>query len=66
MEYNLILEISKSVKRLMINDPFYGMFIGGIEKQETKEIPTLAVCLNKATMDFKLLIKQIESSSLSS
>lgn len=60
MENNLILDLNKLTKKMLIKDIFYGLFIGTIEKQENKDIPLAAVQINKATMDIKLLIKSEE------
>lgn len=56
METNLIMDISKIIKKVIIKDLFYGLFLSTIEKREEKSIPTAAVCVNKSTMDFSLLI----------
>lgn len=60
MTQNLVLDISRVVKRLMISDPFYGLFLSTIAKKESKDIPLAAVGLNKATMEFSLLINPDE------
>jgi predicted metal-dependent peptidase len=60
MNQNLILDISRITKKLLINDVFYGLFISSIEKKENKNIPLAAVGLNKATMEFSLLINPDE------
>jgi len=60
MEQNLVLDISKVIRRLLVNDPFYGLFLSSIEKKERKDIPVAAVGLNKSTMEFCLLINPDE------
>jgi len=60
MQQNLILDISRITKKLLINDIFYGLFISSIEKKESKNIPLAAVGLNKNTMEFSLLINPDE------
>ena len=75
MEQNLILDISKIVKKLLIQDIFYGLFLSGIPKHEVPEkqrdknhpgyIPLAAVGLNKATMEFSLIINPDEWFKLS-
>jgi predicted metal-dependent peptidase len=60
MEQNLILDINKISKKLLINDIFYGLFLTTIEKKECKDIPLAAVSINKNTMDFALLINPDE------
>lgn len=57
---NLILDINKLTKKLLINDLFYGLFLSTIEKKEDKSIPLAAVSVNKSTMDFCLLINPDE------
>lgn len=44
----------KIAKRLMVKEPFYGLFLLSLNKQETKDIPTLGVCLEG--INHKLLI----------
>lgn len=60
MEQNLILDISKISKKLLIKDVFYGLFLTSIEKKENNKIPLAAVSVNKSTMDFSLLINPDE------
>lgn len=60
MDQNLILDLSKITKKLLINDIFYGLFLSTIEKKEDKSIPLAAVGLNKSTMEFSLLINPDE------
>lgn len=60
MEQNLILDISRISKRLLINDIFYGLFLTTIEKVENRDIPVAAVGVNKATMEFTLHINPEE------
>ena len=60
MEQNLILDISKITRKLLISDIFYGLFLSTIEKKESKDIPLAAVGLNKATMEFSLIINPDE------
>lgn len=54
MENNIILELNKLTKKLMINDAFWGMFLSGIPKSEDNTIPTICVSLNKATFDYSI------------
>jgi len=60
MQQDLIQDISKISKKLLINDIFYGLFMSTIEKKECKDIPVAAVAINKSTMDFSLLINPEE------
>jgi predicted metal-dependent peptidase len=60
MNQNLILDISRLTKKLLINDLFYGLFISSIEKKESTKVPLAAVSLNKSTMDFCLIINPDE------
>lgn len=60
MEQNLILDLNKISKKLLINDIFYGLFLTTIEKKECKDIPVAAVSLNRGTMEFCLLINPDE------
>ena len=60
MEQNLILDLNKISKKLLINDIFYGLFLTTIEKKECKDIPVAAVSLNRSTMEFCLLINPVE------
>lgn len=60
MNQNLILDISRLTKKLLINDLFYGLFISSIEKKESTKVPLAAVGLNKSTMDFCLIINPDE------
>ncbi len=60
MNQNLILDISRISKKLLINDIFYGLFLTSIEKKECKSIPLAAVSINRSTMEFALLINPDE------
>ena len=60
MQQNLIVDINKLTKKILINDIFYGLFLSTIEKRENKDIPLAAVSVNKSTMDFALLINPDE------
>lgn len=60
MDKNLILDLNKITKKLLINDIFYGLFLSTIEKKENTKIPLAAVSLNKSTMDFSLHINPEE------
>lgn len=60
MNDNLIVDLGRISKKLMINDLFYGLFLSTIEKKENKDIPLAAVGVNKATMDFTLYINPDE------
>lgn len=55
---NLILSIGRAVMKIMITDPFYGMFLSGLEKIEdtTGQVQLAAVGLNKSSMEFSLII----------
>jgi len=57
---NLILDISRISKKLLIKDIFYGLFLTTIEKKENKDIPFAAVGVNKSSMEFVLYINPIE------
>jgi predicted metal-dependent peptidase len=39
------MTIEKACRKLIISEPFYGLFLSGIQKEVTKDIPTLAVGL---------------------
>lgn len=60
MQENLILDLSRLTKKILIKDIFYGLFISTIDKKEDKTIPLAAVSVNKSTMDFCLLINPDE------
>lgn len=60
MQQNLIVDINRLTKKILINDVFYGLFLSTIEKKENKDIPLAAVSVNKSTMDFALLINPDE------
>ena len=66
MEKNLMEDISTITKKLLINDPFYGLFLASLDKidsksrPEYKDIPLAAVGLNKSTMEFSLIINSEE------
>ena len=60
MNQNLLLDISKLTKKLLINDMFYGLFLTTLNKEESKDIPLAAVSINKSTMEFGLLINPDE------
>jgi len=60
MEQNLVLDISRVIRRLLIVDPFYGLFLSSMDKKERKDIPVAAVGLNKSTMEFTLFINPDE------
>lgn len=53
---NLILDINKLTKKLLINDMFYGLFLSTIAKKERDDVPLAAVGLNKSTMEFTLYV----------
>lgn len=57
---SFIKDINNIVKDLMMEDPFYGLFISSVRKEANNKIPLAAVSLNKSTMDFKLLINPEE------
>jgi len=60
MQQNLILDLNRITKKILINDMFYGLFLTTINKLESKEIPLAAVSVNKSTMDFALMINPDE------
>lgn len=60
MQDNLIQDLSRISKKLLIKDLFYGLFLSSIEKKENKNIPLAAVSINKSTMEFQLLINPDE------
>jgi predicted metal-dependent peptidase len=65
MTKELLQDLVKYTKKLMINDIFYGLFLSTIEKrstteQESKQIPLAAVGLNKSTQEFTLIINEKE------
>lgn len=39
-------DVGSTLRRLLVNDPFYAMFMISLDKQETTKVPTLAVGLN--------------------
>jgi hypothetical protein len=39
------MTIEKACRKLIISEPFYGLFLSGIQKEISKDIPTLAVGL---------------------
>lgn len=57
---NLIIDLSRITKKILINDMFYGLFLSTIQKKETDKVPLAAVGLNKSTMDFTLMINPEE------
>lgn len=59
-EKNLIQDLSKVTKKILISDIFYGLFLGTIEKKADTSIPLAAVALNKGTMEFQLWINPDE------
>lgn len=46
MKESLYENVGYVLKKLLISDPYYGMFMMSLDKQETTEVPTLAVGLN--------------------
>jgi len=60
MEQNLILDLNRITKKLLISDLFYGLFLTTIEKKASKDVPLAAVSVNKSTMEFGLLINPDE------
>ena len=48
------MEIEKAFKRLLIKQPFYGLFALSLPKRETQTIPTL--CVAKKGINCELLI----------
>lgn len=60
MEQNLILDLNRITKKLLISDLFYGLFLTTINKQASKDVPLAAVSVNKSTMEFGLLINPDE------
>lgn len=56
-------EVGKTIMKLLIRDPYYALFLMGIDKQETTQVPTLAVGL--AGIDIRLLINKEFWTSLS-
>jgi predicted metal-dependent peptidase len=60
MTENLIMDISRIMKKVMITDIFWGLFLSTIEKVETKDVPLAAVGLSKSDMSFKLYINAEE------
>ena len=48
------MELEKALKRLLIKNPFYGLFCLSLPKRETKSIPTLAVA--KKGINCELLV----------
>jgi len=57
---NLIVDLARISKKLMINDIFYGLFLSTISKKSNKDIPVAAVGVNKSTMDFTLYVNPDE------
>lgn len=60
MTQDLIQDIAKISKKLLISDLFYGLFLSSIEKKSSKDIPVAAVGVNKNTMEFQLFINPDE------
>jgi len=65
MNQNLIADVGRILKGLIISDPFYGVFLSTIRKEESTQIPWAAVSVNKATLDFSLIINPLEWFKLS-
>lgn len=59
-EQNLMVDLSRIGRKLLINDIFYGLFLSTIEKKADKNVPLAAVSINKSTMDFALHINPDE------
>ena len=49
-------QVAKTIMKLLIRDPYYALFLMGIDKQETTRVPTLAVGLNG--IDIRLFINK--------
>lgn len=49
-------EVGRTIMKLLIRDPYYALFLMGVDKQETERVPTLAVGLNG--INIKLLINK--------
>lgn len=49
-------QVAKTIMKLLIRDPYYALFLMGVDKQETTRVPTLAVGLNG--IDIRLLINK--------
>lgn len=48
--------VSKTIKRLLIEEPYYGLFALGLNKSFSNEVASLGVCLNG--INFQLLINK--------
>lgn len=60
MTGDLISDINRIMKKVMISDIFWGLFLSTIDKVETKDVPLAAVGLDKSSMSFKLFINGSE------
>ena len=60
MNFNLKEDVASIIRRLIVTDPFYGLFISSIEKIESTKIPLAAVSLNTNTFEFSLIINPEE------
>ena len=48
--------ISDAIKKLMMQSPYYGLFLSGLKKEYTDQIDTAGVCLDG--IDYKLLVNK--------
>jgi len=48
--------ISDVIKKLMMAQPYYGLFLSGLKKEYTDKIDTAGVCLDG--IDYKLLVNK--------
>jgi len=51
-------DIGKAMKQLLFDDPYYALFLLGIQKQETTAVPTLAVGLTGLILHYILFHHQ--------
>jgi len=55
-QQNLILDVDRVIKHLLISDMFYGLFMSYITKKEDSSIELTRINVNKSTMEYELLI----------
>lgn len=48
--------ISDAIKKLMMKQPYYGLFLSGLKKEYSEDINTAGVCLDG--IDYKLLVNR--------
>ena len=61
---NTLEEVSSIVKRLMLLEPFYGIFASSLNKVTRKDVPTAGVC--KHNINYQLAVNEEFWASLDS